>query len=296
VWRRRPDLRRGALDVGARRPHSDGKVSNDHVLTAPAEERTPPSAEPPKRSLWRSLLAGGALLAFKAKSGLALLKLASLGKFALTGLSMAAMVWFEAQRGGFPFAIGFVLLILIHELGHALAIRRLGLRSGWPVFIPFFGAMIALKEMPKTRADEALIAYGGPLLGTLASAALAGVFLATGSRLCLSLAYTGFILNLFNLIPISPLDGGRVAQIFSRRAWIVGGLLLGAMFLATMTPQLLLIAVLAATHSFRRREDPMLVRPASAEERSQWSVRYFGLCFFLGASVYFAHRLLSAGA
>jgi len=269
----------------------------DQALTSPpADEHAPPRAQPPKKGIWRSLLAGGALLAFKAKSVLALLKLASLGKFALTGLSMAAMVWFEAQRGGIVFGLGFVLLILIHEIGHAVAIRRAGLQAGWPVFIPFVGAMIALKEAPKSRAEEASIAYGGPLVGTLASVLLAAVYLLTSSRVALSLAYTGFILNLFNLIPISPLDGGRVAQIFSRRAWIVGGLMLGGMFLATMTPQLLLIAVLAATHSFRRSKSVDLTAEATPEERSLWSFRYFALCFFLGASVYFAHRLLKGEA
>jgi len=86
---------------------------------------------------------------------------------------MALMVWVEARQGGPPFGLGFVLLIFIHELGHGYAIRRAGLRSGWPVFIPFFGALISLKEMPKCRKMEAEIAYGGPLLGTLASPNLA---------------------------------------------------------------------------------------------------------------------------
>jgi Zn-dependent protease len=109
----------------------------------------------------------------------------------------------------------------------------------------------------------------------------------------LALSYTGFFLNLFNLVPIRPLDGGRVAQIFSKRAWIVGGILLAAMFLVTMAPQLVLIGVMALSNSLRRPagvagEPP----PAEPEERSRWSYRYFGLCFFLGASIYFTHRLL----
>jgi Zn-dependent protease len=267
---------------------------DDVNATAPLDiERR---ADPPKRSVWRSVLAGGGLLALKAKSLLVWLKVAWLGKFALTGLSMGAMVWFEAQRGGFAFAIGFVLLILVHEMGHAFAIRRAGLQAGWPVFIPFFGAMIALKEMPNSRSEEAAIAYGGPLFGTLASVVLAALYFLTDARFLLALAYTGFILNLFNLIPISPLDGGRIAQAFSRRAWVVGGLMLGAMFVATMTPQLLLIAVLAGTHSLRRRADVETAAPPNAAERSLWSFRYFALCFFLGGSVYFAHRLLKGGA
>jgi Zn-dependent protease len=229
----------------------------------------------------------------KFKSALALLKFASLGKFALTGLSMLAMVWVEAQRAGWIFGVLFVLLIFIHEMGHAVAIRQAGLQAGWPVFIPFFGAMISLKGRPPTPAVEARIAYAGPVAGTLASLASAGIFFLTGSRVWLAAAYTGFFLNLFNLIPISPLDGGRVAQAFSRRAWLIGGVLLGAMFLVTMAPQLLLIGAMAVMHNLRRgASDDGTAAQLSDGERSAWSVRYFGLCFFLGVCVYLANRLL----
>jgi Zn-dependent protease len=240
------------------------------------------------------MAAVGALLLLKAKSVLGLLKLAGLGKFAMTGLSMFAMIALEAQRAGWLFGIGFVVLIFIHEMGHAVAIRREGLEAGWPVFIPFFGAMIALKGRPQSRTAEARIAYGGPLAGTWASLATAGLYFVSGHRMWLALAYTGFFLNLFNLVPISPLDGGRVAQVFSRRASLIGGLVLGAMFLVTMAPQLLVIGVLAVLHNFRRAPDgtsPSLP-PASPEAQSAWSLRYFGLCFFLGASIYFSNRLL----
>jgi Zn-dependent protease len=241
-----------------------------------------------------SLAAAAGMLLLKFKSALALLKFASLGKFALTGLSMLAMVWFEAQRGGWLFGVAFVLLIFIHEMGHAVAIRQAGLQAGWPVFIPFFGAMIALKGRPPTPAVEARIAYAGPVAGTVASLAAAGIFFLTGGRVWLAVAYTGFFLNLFNLIPISPLDGGRVAQAFSRRAWLIGGVLLGAMFLVTMAPQLLLIGVMAVMHNLRRGAAPDAATPSplSDQERTAWSLRYFGLCFFLGACVYLANRLL----
>ena len=180
-------------------------------------------------------------------------------------------------------------------MGHAVAIRRAGLEAGWPVFIPFVGAMIALKGRPASRAVEARIAYAGPLAGTAASLLAAAFFLLTGSRLWLSLAYTGFFLNLFNLIPISPLDGGRVAQVFSRRASIIGGALLAAMFFVTMAPQLLLIGGMALMHNWRRgASTEMALEPATEEDRSVWSLKYFGLCFFLGACIYLSNRLLHA--
>jgi Zn-dependent protease len=240
----------------------------------------------------------GTLLLVKLKSALALLKFAGLGKFALTGLSMLAMVALEAQRGGWLFGVGFVVLIFLHEMGHAVAIRREGLEAGWPVFIPFFGAMIALKGRPASRAAEARIAYAGPVAGTAASLVTAGIFLLTGSRVWLGLAYTGFFLNLFNLVPISPLDGGRVAQAFSRRAFLVGGLLLGGMYLVTQAPQLLFIGVMAVMHNLRNRgaSADETVAPASPQEQAAWSLRYFGLCFFLGACVYLSNRLMKGSA
>jgi Zn-dependent protease len=272
----------------------------DPTAGLPPSEQTlpppPPGLPPPggtrRRGVWGSLATAVGLLAVKLKSALALLKIASLGKFALTALSMLAMVAVEAQRGGWLFGLGFVALIFVHEMGHAVAIRRAGLEAGWPVFIPFFGAMIALKGRPASRDVEARIAYAGPLAGTAASLLAAGLFALTGSRVWLALAYTGFFLNLFNLIPISPLDGGRIAQVFSRRAAIVGGVLLGAMFLVTMAPQLLLIGIVAVMHNFRRGETQDRISETTDSERSGWSLRYFALCFFLGAGVYLSSRVL----
>ncbi len=277
-----------------RLPHVNyaSQVSDPSVVTvsiAPAQPAKPPQ----KRGIWGALVTVATLLATKAKAALLLLKFAGLGKFALTGFSMALMVWVEARLGGLPFGLGFVLLIFIHELGHGYAIRKAGLRSGWPVFIPFFGALISLKEMPKSRQMEAEIAYGGPLFGTIASLACGALYLVTDLRLFLSLAYTGFFLNLFNLVPIRPLDGGRVAQIFSKRAWILGGSMLGAMFFATRAPQLLLIGVMAAMNAFGRHRGRAEELPAaSSREQTAWGLRYFGLCLLLGALIYFSGQSL----
>ena len=252
-------------------------------------EDPPPAANPPRGALATAAAAVGFLL-LKLKGGLTLLKAVPLGKLALSSLSMLAMVVFEAQRYGLLFAVGFVVLIFIHEMGHAGAIRRAGLEAGWPVFIPFVGAMIALRGRPPTAAIEADIAYAGPLAGTAASLACAAVFLLTGSRVWLALGYTGFFLNLFNLIPMSPLDGGRVAQAFSRRAWILGGILLGGMFFVTRAPQLLLIGGFALMQVFRGNRQEQV--PATPEEQRGWMARYFGLCFFLGAAIFVSGRLL----
>jgi len=259
---------------------------------APRAPRPSQRTKPPVRSgpIW----AGLSFLLLKAKSLLVLLKALPAAKFLLTSLSMLAMVWVEAQRTGPWFAVGFVLMILVHELGHGYAMKRRGVEAGWPVFIPFFGAMISMKNTPRDRDTEADIAYGGPFAGTMVALLSAGVGLALDSRPFIALAYTGFFLNLFNLTPISPLDGGRVAQAFSRRAWIIGVILLGAIFLWTHSPQLLLIALLALPRLFSRaNKDAEAERDAlqPAQQRA-WAIRYFGLAAFLGSALYFSGSLL----
>jgi Zn-dependent protease len=227
----------------------------------------------------------------KLKGGLGLLKGLSLGKMLPTALSMLVMIWVEAQRHGLWFGVGFVLLILVHELGHGFAIKRAGLEAGWPLFIPFFGASISLRGNIPSAAVEADIAYGGPVAGTAASLACAGLGLAMHSRLLLALAYTGFFLNLFNLIPLSPLDGGRVAQAFSRRSWFVGVILLGLMLLVMPSIQLGMIAVLGLMQALSSRGRSQHAELSQGEQRAR-AARYFGLCLFLGAAMLLSSKLL----
>jgi Zn-dependent protease len=186
-------------------------------------------------------------------------------------------------------------MILVHELGHGFAMKRCGVEAGWPIFIPFFGAMIAMKGLPQDRSAEAKIAYGGPLWGTAAALVAAGIGLATDSRLFLALAYVGFFLNLFNLTPISPLDGGRVAQAFSRRAWIVGAILLAGLFLTTGAPMLLLIGLMALPRLFNRQSEDERPELEPSAQRA-WAFRYFGLASFLAVGSYFASELMQRSA
>jgi Zn-dependent protease len=259
---------------------------------APEAARPSQRTKPPARG--GAIGAAIAFLLLKAKSLLVLLKALPAAKFLLTSLSMLSMVWFEAQRTGVWFAVGFVLMILVHELGHGYAMKRRGVEAGWPVFIPFVGAMISMKNTPRDRDTEADIAYGGPFAGTMVALAAAGVGLALDSRPLIALAYTGFFLNLFNLTPISPLDGGRVAQAFSRRAWIIGVILLGAIFLWTHSPQLLLIALLALPRLFSRSHAQAEAErdPLDPGLQRAWAIRYFGLASFLGSALYFSGSLL----
>jgi Zn-dependent protease len=158
-------------------------------------------------------------LLLKGKSLLALLKFGKLGGAII---SMAVSIGAYALIYPWGFAIGIVFLLFIHEMGHVIAAKQKGLPVSAPLFIPFLGAMIAMKKNPQDAKTEAYIAMGGPVLGTLGAM---GVFAAAyymDSPLLYSLAYVGFFLNLINLLPIHPLDGGRIATAVSRWLWLVG--------------------------------------------------------------------------
>jgi Zn-dependent protease len=195
-----------------------------------------------------------------------------------------AMMW------GLWFAVGFVVLILIHECGHLLAARRVGLRVGAPVFIPFMGAFIALKEAPRNAWIEAQVGIGGPLLGTAGAVACEVLSLATGHPLFHALAYVGCFLNLFNLAPVGFLDGGRVATALSPWLWLVGVGVIGVMLVQSVRAGhanvlLFLILVLSLPRLF------FLFRRKTEEERRYFEVTpgqrwimaglYFGLIAFL---------------
>lgn len=251
----------------------------------------PPLDEKPKpRGAWAAIVAGIGAVLLKLKPLLLVFKGLKFGKLFLTSFSMLAMIWFEAMRYGWAYGVGFVLLIFIHEMGHGYAIKKSGMSAGWPVFIPFFGAMITMNGRPQRATTEAYIAYAGPIAGTGASLVVAALGLHFESRLLLSLAFTGFFLNLFNLVPVVPLDGGRISLVFTRKAWIVGGIALVALFLVSHSPQLILIGVFALMNILRGNHVHEI--QATPKERIEWAVRYFGLIAFLAASMYFTQRLL----
>lgn len=224
---------------------------------------------------------------------------AKLGGLFPTALTMLASVWVYAQLWGWWFGAGFVLLLLLHELGHAAVIKAKGLRTSPIVFVPLFGAAIAIKDQFRDASVEAETAWGGPAIGTLAASGCYFAFLGTGQEFWLHLAYVGFLINLFNLLPVSPLDGGRVVAAISTWLWVPGLLLAG--FLATQigNPLLILIVALGALRAFsdwqRRRKgvggDYYDMTP---RYRALMSAAYFGLCGFLGWMTFHAHTLAQA--
>jgi Zn-dependent protease len=151
------------------------------------------------RKLWAPL---AALIGAIAKFGFAVFKF--FGIFISVG--GYALIW------GWKFAIGFVALILVHELGHFYEARRQGLQASLPTFIPFLGAFVLIKNAPLNPWRNALVALAGPAAGGLGAAFCYGLGEALDSRLLLALGYAGFLLNLFNLLPIGILDGGAIVR------------------------------------------------------------------------------------
>jgi hypothetical protein len=151
---------------------------------------------------------GAGLLALAAK-GKALLLLLPKLKLLTTSGTMLVSIAAYSLIWGWKFAVGFVILLFVHEMGHVIQLRREGIKASAPVFIPFLGAAIAAKSLGDNALAEARVGLAGPILGSLGAAALIPIADATGNDLFRALAFTGFFLNLFNLLPVVPLDGGR---------------------------------------------------------------------------------------
>ena len=189
-----------------------------------------------------------AFLLLIVKFGGVLLKL----KVVVTAGSMLVSVAAYAWIWGLPFAIGFVLLIFVHELGHVIELRRQGVRASAPLFIPFLGAVIGMKELPDDAWKEARVALAGPILGSVGAAACWVAGEATGSELLVGLAFVGFFLNLFNLIPIVPLDGGRAVGALHPAFWFLGLVMMVGLVVVNRNPLLILIVVLGGLDLWRR--------------------------------------------
>ena len=200
------------------------------------------------KKLLAPLVAVGLVLAKFKWILLALLKV----KFVGTALSMLLSIGAYALLFPVWFAVGLVVLILVHEMGHVLQLRREGIKASAPMFIPFLGALVAMKQMPKNALAEARVGLAGHVLGTLGALAPLGLYAATQSPLFLGLAYTGFFLNLFNLAPVLPLDGGRAVGALSPAFWFLGiGLMVALVFLQPNFV-VLLILFLGGTELWRR--------------------------------------------
>ena len=200
------------------------------------------------RKLWAPIAAVGFLL-WKLKFVFAAIfkfKLFTVAGSMLVSIGAYALFW------GWRFAVGFVVLLLVHELGHVLEAKRQGLPVSAPMFIPFLGAMIMLKRLPDDAWNEAKVAIAGPILGGLGAAVVWGIGEAIDSELLVAIAFTGFFLNLFNLAPLTPLDGGRIVAAIHPALWIVGLVVLVGLTIVAPNPILILILIIGGLEAWRR--------------------------------------------
>jgi Zn-dependent protease len=229
------------------------------------------------------------LLKFGAKLKAVLFLLPKLKLFT-TSASMLVSIAAYQLLFGWAFSVGFVLLLLLHELGHVIQLRREGVEASAPMFIPFLGAVIAAKSMGKDAAAEARVGLAGPILGTIATLVPLGIWLATGEEFWQALAYIGFFINLLNLLPVLPLDGGRAMAALSPWVWFAGYAGLIALTIFFPNPILILVLLFGGLESWRRwkaRNTPegRAYHAIPARTRALVAVTYLGLAALLAVGV-----------
>jgi Zn-dependent protease len=137
-------------------------------------------------------------------------------------------------------------------MGHVIALRREGIKATPPMFIPFLGAVISARSLGDDAAAEARVGLAGPILGSVGAAACAVIWHLTGNDLWRALAFTGFFLNLFNLLPVIPLDGGRAMAAMAPWMWFVGFAAMVPLAILFPNPIILLILVFAGYETYKR--------------------------------------------
>lgn len=252
----------------------------------PAPAATPISEEPVKpRAWWRS---AGSVLALVA------VFFVKFKAIFISSFSFVASVGVYALFWGWKFALVFTLLIFVHEMGHWIFMKAYGVPGSLPYFIPGFGALISIKGKPASMLHESYIALGGPFVGSLGALACALYGYYTGSPFWLAAAYTGFFLNLFNLFPVLPLDGGRIVGSVSPRIWLLGFIaMIGAVVaMHWWNPLLLVLVIFGAPRAFQawRADDPNdAYHQLSAAQRLGIAAAYFGLCAAVYTGMLFTH-------
>jgi Zn-dependent protease len=259
--------------------------------------QSPGHVDPPWLAWLKMLGPVGVFLGFilgKAKFLLVGLKFA--GPLLKTGGTMLLSVVVYAQVYGWWFALGFVVSILAHEMGHVYVAWRKGVPVSAPLFIPGLGALILQKRAAKSTWDEALIGIGGPIAGTAAGIVCWVLHLVTGSDLMLALAYTGFLINLFNMAPIFPLDGGWITAAISPRIWLVGIVLMAALFLTgtVRNPFIILLVLLSLPRLWKGLKTgdvtPEGGTPTTVRQRLQMGLAYVSLSALLVWLMAHTHR------
>jgi Zn-dependent protease len=284
------------------RPLQSGYLAPDYYAETPTNQLTDIRYDQPrKRGTWAKAggVAGTGILGVLLKFGAAILGALKYAfaffKFG-SAFSIVISLAIYAAAFGWQFGVGIIFLLFLHEMGHVLVLKSKGVPASAPIFIPLMGAFVAMKGMPRNAKDEAEIAIAGPILGTVAALlCFMPYFLGSRSGLWPALAYFGFFINLFNLIPITPLDGGRIVGAISRFAWIIGLVLLVGLLFLHFNLFLLLIVMLSVFtvyHQFRNSAQLQSYYQVPLSTKIFISIAYFGLAAFLAVMMLYAQSLI----
>jgi Zn-dependent protease len=257
----------------------------------------------PKRSWLREKLGvvTAAIIGLLAKLKAILLLLPKIKLLVTAGTALVSVAAYS-EIWGWSFAAGFVVLIFVHEMGHVIALRREGIKASAPMFIPFMGAVITARSLGDNALAEARVGLAGPILGSLGSAAVAICGALTHSDMLEALGYVGFLINLFNLLPVVPLDGGRAMAAMAPWMWFLGFGAMVVLDFVAPNPILLIITLVAAFSLYRRWEQR---RSPSATQTAYYAVSprnrlivasvYIGLiaALAIGMHLTYLHRSFS---
>jgi Zn-dependent protease len=216
------------------------------------------------------------------------LKLFATAATMLVSIGAYALLW------PWQFAVGLVLLLFVHELGHVIEARRQGLPASAPMFIPFLGALITLKQMPEDAWKEARVALAGPIVGSIGAAVCLAAGVALDSDLLRALAFFGFLINLFNLLPVYPLDGGRAVEALHPVVWVIGLAGLVALTLIAPNPVLILVLLFGGFQMWERWQNRNHPERQAFYRIAGWqrivvAIVYLGLAAVLGIAADLTH-------
>jgi Zn-dependent protease len=280
---------------------ANGMSNGGAAGSGTTDGEVPPTQKHSREGLVGVLIAAGVFLfKFKALILAALFKLKyvlvvlKFGKMFSTMATMLLSIGVYATVWGWRFATGFVLLTFVHEMGHVLVAWKKKLPVSAPMFIPFMGAFITLKQHPQDALTEAHIGYGGPALGAVGDTLAVGCYFLTGNPVFLAVASFSMMVNLFNLMPVSPLDGGRIVTAISPRLWLLGliGMTIG--FFYTHSPIMLLVIIFGGIRLWSQwktlhTDEYFAVAPRT---RFTMALLYIGLVLYLGIGHYYAHNMV----
>ncbi len=226
----------------------------------------------PRKQSWLKRKLGPALAAiaaFLAKLKAIILLLPKVKLLTTVGTMLVSVAAYSFVFG-WTFAVGFVLLLLVHEMGHVIALRREGIKASAPTFIPFLGAVISARSLGDNALAEARVGLAGPVLGSIGAAVCIVVWHATGSNLWRALAFTGLFLNLFNLLPVVPLDGGRAMAAMAPWMWFLGFAAMIPLAFIFPNPVIFLILIFAGYETLKRWR---LRQAGGEQQRAYYRVR-----------------------